>query len=804
MCEYDSSGPVLQPQSIETMNKHLAPTTVPTLADSELESRDQSELMFTFVPPAEGTPAAEALQANAEVKISRLAKGIRKIKGIKHPKVKNVTRGFKRKKKDKRFSRNFKGKVIDGVHELYTLTAGMMLGMRCAVGRSSMTPTQNLALGDFSYVEKISFPPNGNSHGLFRTPPHQLAHTFKFKTYAPLVFSRIRDFFGVDSVSYMLSVCGNYNYLEFISNSKSGQFFFYSHDGRYMIKTQTNEENKFMKRILPHYYRYVTENPHTFLVRIYGMHRVKMYHLNRKVHFVIMGSVFDTPEPINKIYDLKGSLIGRKASARDREVGGVLKDNDLIDDGVKLKLGSKRQLFLSQIEKDATFLSKLNIMDYSLLVGIHYRSSRYVAQDPIEHEVKPTAHSKPEESNQPHQQIQQPHISNVRSKTPFRKMEALSLAKSPVDVVENSSDLYLEALSRSAPGNIEIVKQLSVDTGEAAVADLPKKNPYLRPRSKSLVLPTSAARRRVSRQANARRMSAALNERAYVSAQDVINGVADHLRDPHTASQRERLASEETNVVDQRSFDEASVVSDAPSDVDMYDDEGEIDFIDPDDGDSEVPFDESVLKLFGSMDAETSASALLELNQNVDSMGARVNDVANDPPLPERSNDITSTSSNPEGTISMMPQLVGDNSVMEDDNMVSVDKKNSGIGLGITGEEGRAVRALFNQKQNLADLSRDAEKEMISTKRLTFGPGAAMVHPWTSRSDAGINARLGNETRGDEIYYIGIIDILQQYNASKRAETIIKGLTNDVSQISSVDSVSYAKRFVKFLTDNSS
>lgn len=63
---------------------------------------------------------------------------------------------------------------------------------------------------------------------------------------------------------------GNYNFLEFISNSKSGQFFFYSHDGKYMIKTQTKEENKFMKRVLPHYYKFVTENPHTMLVRILG------------------------------------------------------------------------------------------------------------------------------------------------------------------------------------------------------------------------------------------------------------------------------------------------------------------------------------------------------------------------------------------------------------------------------------------------------------------------------------------------------------------------------------------------------
>ena len=121
--------------------------------------------------------------------------------------MKKLAKQLKPKKKNKLFSRNFKGKVIDGVHELYTLTAGMMLGMRYSVGRSSLQ-TQLLTLDDFSYVEKIMFPPQGNNSPPFRTPPHSLAHTFKFKTYAPKVFSRIRDFFGLDSASYMLSVCG--------------------------------------------------------------------------------------------------------------------------------------------------------------------------------------------------------------------------------------------------------------------------------------------------------------------------------------------------------------------------------------------------------------------------------------------------------------------------------------------------------------------------------------------------------------------------------------------------------------------
>jgi len=183
------------------------------------------------------------------------------------------------------------------------------------------------------------------------------------------VFQQLRNFFDINVNDYMNSVCGDCNYLEFISNSKSGQFFFYSHDGKYMIKTQTNDENKFLKKILPAYHDYVRQNHDTLLVRFYGMHRVTMSHLRRKVHFVIMGSVFNTPLQIHRIYDLKGSLVGREATVMEKQKGGVLKDMDLVKDNQKLHLGKKRETFLAQLEKDAQFLASLNIMDYSLLVS---------------------------------------------------------------------------------------------------------------------------------------------------------------------------------------------------------------------------------------------------------------------------------------------------------------------------------------------------------------------------------------------------------------------------------------------------
>lgn len=38
----------------------------------------------------------------------------------------------------------------------------------------------------------------------------------------------------------------------------------------------------------------------------------------------------------------------------------------------------------------------------------------------------------------------------------------------------------------------------------------------------------------------------------------------------------------------------------------------------------------------------------------------------------------------------------------------------------------------------------------------------------------GINSRNPDGSRGSEIYYMGVIDILQRYNINKRAETLFK------------------------------
>ena len=76
---------------------------------------------------------------------------------------------------------------------------------------------------------------------------------------------------------------------------------------------------------------------------------------------------------ILRIYDLKGSTMGRivKLSEEEQKTNSglrVLKDLNFIKNEEKLKITEKRKnALLEVIERDAKFLARNNLMDYSLL-----------------------------------------------------------------------------------------------------------------------------------------------------------------------------------------------------------------------------------------------------------------------------------------------------------------------------------------------------------------------------------------------------------------------------------------------------
>ena len=56
------------------------------------------------------------------------------------------------------------------------------------------------------------------------------------------------------------------------SSGKSGSFFFYSSDGRFMLKTIKKSEFDLLMKILPDYYDHLTKNPNTLITRYYGLY----------------------------------------------------------------------------------------------------------------------------------------------------------------------------------------------------------------------------------------------------------------------------------------------------------------------------------------------------------------------------------------------------------------------------------------------------------------------------------------------------------------------------------------------------
>lgn len=164
------------------------------------------------------------------------------------------------------------------------------------------------------------------------------------------------------------------------SSGKSGSFFYYTSDGKFMLKTIRRDEFKVMKGMLRRYYDHLTiTNPDSLISKIYGLHKVIFYRKKnkrqKKLYICIMNNVFNTDCRIDFRYDLKGSTLGRQTlipghQVTDRTI--ALKDLDFLNEKKKFLVGRAHKNELMRIlRKDAEFFAEQEIIDYSLLVGVH-------------------------------------------------------------------------------------------------------------------------------------------------------------------------------------------------------------------------------------------------------------------------------------------------------------------------------------------------------------------------------------------------------------------------------------------------
>ena len=142
------------------------------------------------------------------------------------------------------------GKMITAKHRSFDLMLSMLIGMRTMVGRSVTEPERQISPQDFTEFRKLDFP----SEGSLVTPPHP-GRDFKFKDYAPNVFRHMREKFGIEAVDYQVSLTAEYDLSELGTPGKSGSVFYFTKDGRFVIKTISKSECVFLRHILPHYYQ---------------------------------------------------------------------------------------------------------------------------------------------------------------------------------------------------------------------------------------------------------------------------------------------------------------------------------------------------------------------------------------------------------------------------------------------------------------------------------------------------------------------------------------------------------------------
>jgi 1-phosphatidylinositol-4-phosphate 5-kinase len=278
-------------------------------------------------------------------------------------------RASKRKRRDEEDDdRVLVGTKVDQNHQNYVTAYNMLTGIRFTVSRTNAKLDRPLTDADFEARHKFSFDITGNE----LTPSAK--YDFKFKDYAPWVFRHLRAKFKLDPGDYLMSLTSKYILSELGSPGKSGSFFYFSRDYKYIIKTIHHAEHKFLRKILKDYYLHVEENPNTLLSQFYGLHRVKIGGYGKKVHFVVMNNLFPPHRDIHQTFDLKGSTIGRDFKEEDLEKNprATLKDLNWLRRNLHLEFGpEKKRIFIEQMAKDVRFLQRQKIMDYSMLVGIH-------------------------------------------------------------------------------------------------------------------------------------------------------------------------------------------------------------------------------------------------------------------------------------------------------------------------------------------------------------------------------------------------------------------------------------------------
>uniref|UniRef100_A0AAY5KIX4 Phosphatidylinositol 5-phosphate 4-kinase type-2 gamma n=1 Tax=Esox lucius TaxID=8010 RepID=A0AAY5KIX4_ESOLU len=190
----------------------------------------------------------------------------------------------------------------------------LMWGVNHSINDLAQVPVPVMLLpDDFKANTKIKV-----NHHLFNK--ENLPGHFKFKEYCPQVFRNLRERFGIDELDYQ---------------------------------------------------HIVTCHGSTLLPQFLAMYRVTVE--SEDTYLIVMRNMFSHRLDVHRKYDLKGSLVSREASFKEKvKELPTFKDVDFRNNMQKVYVSEDdKERIIDKLNRDVEFLVRLRIMDYSLLLGIH-------------------------------------------------------------------------------------------------------------------------------------------------------------------------------------------------------------------------------------------------------------------------------------------------------------------------------------------------------------------------------------------------------------------------------------------------
>lgn len=286
------------------------------------------------------------------------------------------------------------GHLVDNEHLMYEFATAAMFGIHtagvCHAINDNAVALATLATGSNTTAQwETVFPDLAllgclqNSCFTYTVPPEGTAYSpptsvltngdfdvpFIVEDYCPTLFAQVRTLCGVNSDQYYRSICRpDVEFVEFGTNSQSGAAFFFSSDGKFLLKSTTRLEAEVLLRILPDCLQRLQDAPHSLLGRYLGLYRVHSEAFEYDLFFFVMQSVTQHNHPVHQIYDLKGSKRHRHAKEDDH----IKKDLDFEQTVGKLVLSKPvAEQLLETHAQDVRLYAKHQVMDYSVLLHIH-------------------------------------------------------------------------------------------------------------------------------------------------------------------------------------------------------------------------------------------------------------------------------------------------------------------------------------------------------------------------------------------------------------------------------------------------